>query len=88
MLLKELGFQQEDVTIIYADNRSAITLAKHPSSHHCTKHLAIAHHFTRKRIASGELEVRWILTGELAADVMTKGLAMLKHRKFIEMLRM
>ncbi|KAK4700455.1 hypothetical protein P7C70_g5791, partial [Phenoliferia sp. Uapishka_3] len=81
-LFSELGFRQPEATLIRGDNMGSISLAKHPTAHQRTKHIAIHYHFTRDKVATKEVVLRWIPTAEMVADVMTKGLDAGKHRGF------
>ncbi|SGZ31663.1 BQ5605_C045g12226 [Microbotryum silenes-dioicae] len=78
-LLADLGFEQTAPTRLRGDNQSAITLAKHPAFHARTKHIGIHFHFIRDHIAEGTIEMVWVPTGTMAADILTKGLGTQKH---------
>ncbi|SCV68945.1 BQ2448_1965 [Microbotryum intermedium] len=82
-LLSELGFAQSEPTRLHGDNQSAIQLAKHPAFHARTKHIGIHFHFIRDHIAEGTIEMVWIPTNTMAADVLTKGLGTRKHWDFV-----
>ncbi|SCV67782.1 BQ2448_5393 [Microbotryum intermedium] len=82
-LLSELGFAQSEPTRLHGDNQSAIQLAKHPAFHARTKHIGIHFHFIRDHIAEGTIEMVWIPTNTMAADVLTKGLGSRKHWDFV-----
>ena len=41
----------------------------------------ISHHFTRERVASKEIDVQYIPTGENTADIMTKGLGRVMYER-------
>ncbi|SGY38274.1 BQ5605_C003g01990 [Microbotryum silenes-dioicae] len=82
-LLADLGFEQTTPTRLRGDNQSAITLAKHPAFHARTKHIGIHFHFIRDHIAEGTIEMVWVPTGTMAADVLTKGLGTQKHYQFV-----
>ncbi|SGY12204.1 BQ5605_C011g06425 [Microbotryum silenes-dioicae] len=82
-LLADLGFEQTAPTRLRGDNQSAITLAKHPAFHARTKHIGIHFHFIRDHIAEGTIEMVWVPTGTMAADVLTKGLGTQKHYQFV-----
>ncbi|SCZ91576.1 BZ3500_MvSof-1268-A1-R1_Chr1-2g01500 [Microbotryum saponariae] len=82
-LLADLGFKQTAPTRLRGDNQSAITLAKHPAFHARTKHIGIHFHFIRDHIAEGTIEMVWVPTGTMAADVLTKGLGTQKHYQFV-----
>ncbi|SGY51134.1 BQ5605_C001g00968 [Microbotryum silenes-dioicae] len=78
-LLADLGFEQTTPTRLRGD----ITLAKHPAFHARTKHIGIHFHFIRDHIAEGTIEMVWVPTGTMAADVLTKGLGTQKHYQFV-----
>ena len=80
-LLKDLGFNKSGATVLYEDNNGAIELSKNAKHHGRTKHIDIAHHFIRERVASNELSVIHCPTGDMLADVMTKGLARVQFEK-------
>ncbi|SCZ99742.1 BZ3501_MvSof-1269-A2-R1_Chr12-2g03444 [Microbotryum saponariae] len=82
-LLAEIGFAQTEPTKLHGDNQSAIQLAKHPAFHAHTKHISIHFHFIRDHIAEGTIEMVWIPTNMMAADVLTKGLGSRKHWDFV-----
>lgn len=48
-LFSELGFRQPSATLIRGDNMGSISLAKHPTAHQRTKHIAIHYHYTRDK---------------------------------------
>ncbi|GAA5984739.1 hypothetical protein JCM11641_002168 [Rhodosporidiobolus odoratus] len=81
-LLTEMGFPPTAATLIRGDNSGALLLANHPAAHGRTKHIAVHYHFTRERVEEGTVELKWVPTGEMAADLMTKGLAPAKHYLF------
>ncbi|TXG57854.1 hypothetical protein EZV62_015683 [Acer yangbiense] len=56
-ILEDIGEKQEDPTVLYCDNKSAITMGKNPISHDRTKHIAIKFHFIRKAIEQGEIQL-------------------------------
>jgi hypothetical protein len=71
-LLKELGVSQQRTTIIWCDNLGATYLTANPVFHARTKHIEIDFHFVRERVASRDLDVRFISTRDQLADVLTK----------------
>ena len=76
-LVEDLGRQMDALTTIYEDSQGAIELAKNAKYHNRTKHIDICHHFVRERVVSNEIQVIYCPTGDMIADIMTKGLA--KH---------
>jgi hypothetical protein len=74
-LLKLIGFEQTTSTAIRCDNMGAIVLTKDPSFHARTKHIDVAHHFIRERVARQEINFSHVPTKENSADILTKPLA-------------
>ena len=74
----EIGFHQNSPTPIEQDNQSAIALAQNPTQHNRTKHIDIAHHFIRELIENKHIELHYVPTADILADVMTKPLARTK----------
>jgi hypothetical protein len=85
-LVSNLGMDVTTPTTIYEDNQGAIDIAKNPKHHDRTKHIDVSHHFVRERVASKELYVEHCPTGEMTADILTKGVTAVKFRKFRDML--
>ena len=85
-LLKDLGFVQEDASIIFEDNQGAITLAKHQKHHDRTKHIAIHDLFCRERVHSGEIDVCYCSTNKMLADIMTKTVPRLQFQEMCSLL--
>ena len=74
-LAASLGFPQDVASVIYEDNQGAIALAKNPVSHARTKHIDVRHHFIRDAIMRNEIEVVYLETLKMAADLLTKPIA-------------
>ena len=77
-LMKDIGYTQGQPTIIFEDNQGCIALSANPVFHRRTKHIDIRYHFIRERIASGEIELRYISTEHQLADILTKALPRLR----------
>lgn len=73
-LLGDLNFVQSDATILFVDNMSAIRLSKNPEFHKRTKHIDVKYHFIREKVSDGEINVKYVHTGEQQADFLTKAL--------------
>jgi transposase InsO family protein len=80
-LLGELGLVQSQPVLIRSDNQGCIALTKNPAYHSRTKHIDIRHHFIRDSVEVGDIELRYVATDDMAADVLTKALARDKHEK-------
>ena len=85
-LLDDLGMNTQSPTTLFEDNQGAIDLSKNAKHHDCTKHIDISHHFVRERVATKEIAVTHCPTEEMTADIMTKGLLVVKFQKFRRML--
>jgi Reverse transcriptase (RNA-dependent DNA polymerase) len=86
MLLRELGTSATSATSLLSDSQGSIALSKNPEHHARSKHIAIRHHFVREQVAAGTIELRYISTDDMAADVLTKPLTHVKHRRLLPML--
>ncbi|GAA5992526.1 hypothetical protein JCM11641_006981 [Rhodosporidiobolus odoratus] len=87
-LLAEVGFSPSSPTLIRGNNFGALLLANHPTSHGRTKHIAVHYHFTRECVEDGVVELKWVPTEEMSADLMTKGLGQAKHILFLKKCRL
>ena len=78
-LLQELGFPQTNPTPIYSDSQSAIALTHNPKYHSRSKHIDTQYHFTRDKVIAKNIELRFITTADMTADIFTKSLPRDKH---------
>jgi hypothetical protein len=67
--------------IIFADNQGAIKLSKNPQHHNRTKHIDVKYHFIRESWQKGLIQLVYIPTGEMVADILTKSLPRDRHEK-------
>ena len=87
-LLKDLQEEVSDSMTIYCDNLSSIQLAKNSVFHTRTKHIEVDYHFIRECVLSGEVEIQYVPTDRLIADIFTKPLGLDKLRQFSGSLRL
>lgn len=87
-LVSNLGFNSMAHVCIRCDNNGARKLAENPVFHNRSKHIDVRHHFVREALKSGVMEIQYTPTGEMAADLLTKGVPKLKHLKCLELLGM
>jgi hypothetical protein len=80
-LLKELGYNQEQPTIIYEDNKGCIDLSKNPVHHKRTKHIDIQYHYVRERVESREVQLVQCASEKNIADIFTKALTKDKFQR-------
>jgi len=83
-LLKEFTFLHDLSlpTVLYCDNQDAIRLSKDATFHGRTKHIDVHFHFIHQTIFSGNVELIYIPTKNMTADIFTKALARVKFEKF------
>ena len=63
------------LTCVYSDNQSALTQCRGESDYHArSKHIDIAHHFTKAAVRRGEVALQWVESANQFADVFTKPL--------------
>ena len=49
-------------------------LASHDTIHQRSKHINIRYHFIRDHIAQGTVQIEWISTTHMLADILTKAM--------------
>ncbi|GJP74195.1 hypothetical protein CLOP_g4820 [Closterium sp. NIES-67] len=79
-LLEELRVGQEEPTVVFCDNESAVKLAKNACLHGLTKHIRPKWHWVR-RLLDKEVRLEIVKTHQQAADIFTKRLAEADHWK-------
>ena len=65
----ELGLPDDDPTVLHMDNQSTMAIAKNPQFHDQTKHIEVRHHFLRRKVEDGEIELEYIPTCYAAAGI-------------------
>jgi hypothetical protein len=82
-LFMELGYTQNEPTLIYGDNESSLAIARNIQYHKQTKHFDIKNHFIRDQIKSNTIILQYLNTHDMAADIFTKALHKPEHNKFL-----
>jgi hypothetical protein len=77
-LLGELGFPISGPSLLLLDNQSAIQVGKNPKHHGHMKHLNLRFYWLRNIVVAGQIVLRYVPTADMAADLLTKGLARIK----------
>lgn len=72
-LVQQLGFVQQPVTV-FQDNESAIRWAHGQENFHRAKHLHVKYHYVRELVRERVMNVEYLSTKEMIADVLTKPL--------------
>ena len=73
-LLTELGISHPRAASLWCDNLGATYLSVNPVFHARTKHIEIDYHFVRERVASKELDIRFVHSKDQVADGFTEAL--------------
>jgi hypothetical protein len=87
-LLKGLNYLEPGPTTIYQDNQGAIALARNPVYHSRTKHIDIKYHFIREQLEIECIELCFVGTENMKADMMTKDLPRIKFDRNVKMIIM
>jgi hypothetical protein len=77
-LLGELSFDISKPLLLLLDNQSAIQVARNPKHHGCMKHLDLHFYWLRNVVVAGQIVICYVPTADMAANLLTKGLACLK----------
>ena len=72
LLLRELGREQQQPTIVYEDNQAAVKLTAMPEQSKRAKHYQMKVHFLKGMVKNGVYRYIWISTHDQVADGMTK----------------
>lgn len=75
-----------DCIDIYNDNQSAQKLASNPVFHDRSKHIDIRYHFLRNAVSENMINLKYMSTEEMVADILTKPLQNVKNSKFVNYL--
>ncbi|KAB2568562.1 Retrovirus-related Pol polyprotein from transposon TNT 1-94 [Lasiodiplodia theobromae] len=85
-LLNEIGYHGSDLSPIqlYGDNQPAISLTRPDRKDNSRiKHIETQYHFVRQQVEKGKIELNYIPTDHMLADILTKPLPKLKFQRFI-----
>ena len=74
-LVSELTNSENQKITILEDNQSAIAMTRNPQFHGRSKHIDIKYHFVRDHVNSGYIELKYCPSGDMVADILTKGLS-------------
>lgn len=85
-LLVDLGVRGYEPITLNVDNLGAINLAKIDGNTRRSKHIDVRYHYSRRQYLEGTIGLRHISTHEMAADGLTKPLALAQFSRFRDML--
>ncbi|KAF2282892.1 hypothetical protein GH714_043312 [Hevea brasiliensis] len=73
-VMEDLNLSQNSATVIWVDNKSAISVAKNSVLHGRSKHIKVKFHALRQAEASQEIKLEHCKSEEQIADIMTKSI--------------
>ncbi len=77
--LHSLGVSLRGPMVVNADNQGSIALAKNPVFHDRSKHIDIQYHYTRDLVKQEKIQLSYVPTKDMLADVLTKSLPRAQH---------
>jgi len=84
VLLSSINHFSHIATLLLIDNQGAISLIKNSLSSKHNKHIELHYYFICEKFADGTIATKYISTDEQLADGLTKALASIKFKKFVE----
>ncbi|GAW07214.1 retrovirus-related pol polyprotein [Lentinula edodes] len=84
--LAEVDQRQEGPIQMLGDNFGSVCLTKNSKRHALVKHIKMRHHYIREKVASREVNIQRIRSGENVADIFTKALNGTTHSKLVSLL--
>ena len=84
-LFNEIGISIQSLPLC-GDNQGSIFLASNPIQERRTKHIDIRFHYIRERVEMRQVKLFYVRTDDNIADILTKNLALVKFKKFRDLL--
>lgn len=78
----------DEPTVVHCDNQSCIQLCKNSVHHARSKHIDIRFHFSKEAQERGEIQVKYLRSIEMTADILTKSLSKEKHVACVQLLNL
>jgi hypothetical protein len=66
-----------------SDSQSAINLVRNPIHHSRTKHIDTRFHFIREKVSNNVINLKYVKSSDMPADVLTKPLGPIVHKRCI-----
>ena len=85
-VLKFVGYEQKEPTVVYVDNKSAIELCKTLKVTHKTKHINMRINYIRECINAGTVILVFVPSELNVADELTKSLVREAHDRHVDIL--
>ena len=73
-LAAELRIRGQGPVVLHQDNKSVIELSKNPVMHKRSKHFRISLHYIQDLVERMIIKMKYIITDDMIADVLTKAL--------------
>ncbi len=86
--LNELNFRNDQLVLIYANNKNAIDFIINSLFYKRTKHIEIRWHWVREMIDRKKIIIKYLLISEMMTDELIKSLSAFAFRKFRIMLNL
>jgi hypothetical protein len=80
-LMEELLGKENNVPLLFVDNKATISLIENPVLHDRSKHIEIRFHYIRECAEHGLIKIEFIGTEEQLGDILTKPLARVKFKE-------
>ena len=87
-LLSDIGCRQKVPTTLWNDNQGAIAMVQSGEFRQRTRHIAVRFHYVREQQQLHQVEVKYLRTDELPADMLTKSLSAPKLKNCLQKLGM
>ena len=71
-VMRELGYEMDEATVLYEDNKACIAFSKNNTNHDRSKHIDIRAYALRDKVRDGEMELVHVDTKHQLADMLTK----------------
>ena len=78
-IVKEMGYPIVTPITLFGDNQGANALTRNPEHHQRTKHIDVRECFITSLVEGGTIEVNYVPTDRMLADIFTKVLPRSKH---------
>ena len=79
--MEELIGREDDLPMLYVDNKATIPLTKNPVLYDRSKHIEIRFHYIGECADRGLIKIDFIQTEEQLGDIFTKSLALVKFEE-------
>lgn len=84
LLNSMIGCKLFSCVTLHCDNQGTLALAKNPVQHQRSKHIDIRYHFIRSEIQEGSVQLVYVMSEEIVADIFTKPMTKFKLVKFTD----